>query len=43
MLKPYNPQPILLLQTCITYAATEKRNTHLAWAPGLISEKAYKE
>lgn len=42
-LKPYNPHPILLLQTCITQAATEKCNRHLARAPGLISEKACKE
>lgn len=42
-IKPYSPHPILLLQTCTTYAATVKCNRHLAWAPGLISEKAYKE
>lgn len=40
---PYNLHPILLLQTCITYAGTQKSNRHFPWAPGFLSEKAYNE
>lgn len=40
---PYNLHPILLLQTCITHAGTQKSNRHFPWAPGLLSKKAYNE